>query len=60
MADVLGNRRVDEDLDSLVVGSPSRMQIKIYFNSSRDTDETLRIRCDKALHAAEYLAGKVK
>ena len=60
MADVLGNRRVDEDLDSITVGSPSRMQIKVYFNLQRDTDEILKMKCDKALKAAEYLAGKVK
>lgn len=60
MADVLGNRRCDEDLDSITVGSPSRMQIKAYFNFSRDTEEEIRMICDKAIKAATYLKGKVE
>jgi hypothetical protein len=59
MADVLGNRRVDEDLDSLTAGSPSRFQIKLYFNVVRDTDEMLRQKCDKALNAGKYLIGQI-
>ena len=59
MADVLGNRRVDEDLDSVTAGSPSRFQIKIYFNAVRDTEVTLRAKCDLALKAGEYLIGKI-
>ena len=60
MADVLGNRRCDEDLDSITVGSPSRMQVKIYFNARRDSKEEMKALCDKVLEAAGYLAGKVK
>ena len=60
MADVLGKRRCDEVLDSITVGSPSRMQLKLYFNARRDSKEELRLLCDKALEAAGYLAGKVK
>lgn len=59
MADVLGNRRVDEDLDSLTAGSPSRFQIKIYFNVNRDTEASLRAKCDKALNAGRYLIGQI-
>ncbi len=59
MADVLGNRRVDEDLDSVTAGSPSRFQIKLYFNANRDTEATLRTKCDLALKAGEYLIGKI-
>jgi hypothetical protein len=60
MADVLGNRRVDEDLDSVTVGSPSRMQVKVYFNVNRDDEKTLMAKCERALMVAEFLAGRVK
>lgn len=59
MADVLGNRRVDEDLDSVTAGSPSRLQIKIYFNVARDSEEVLKARCEKALKMAEYLINRI-
>ena len=60
MADVLGNRRVDEDLDSVTVGSPSRMQVKVYFNVNRDDEKTLQAKIDKALFVARMLAVEVK
>ena len=59
MADVLGNRRVDEDLDSITAGSPSRFQIKVYCNLRRDDEVTLRTMADKALNLGDYLISRI-
>lgn len=56
--DVLGFRRCDEDLDSICVGSPSRLQIKIFCNLASDPPAVLTARANKALSLAKYLAGE--
>jgi hypothetical protein len=52
--------RADDDLDSFTVGSPSKKQIKIYFNSRKDTIEDILARIEKTVSAADYLENKIR
>jgi len=54
-----GKKRNENDLDSVMVGSSSRKQVKIYFNSRTDTEEDMLLRIDLALAMANYLEENI-
>jgi hypothetical protein len=51
---VQGITRENEDLDSITLGSPSKRQVKIYFNSKTDSLDEVRRRFQLAMDAALY------
>lgn len=52
--------RSNTDLDSIVAGTAGKGgQVKIYFNSRRDTLEEIKARVDKGVLGAEYLRIKL-
>ena len=45
--------RVDEDLDSITLGSPSKCQIKVYYNTKLDSSDVIAERLNKAINEAK-------
>jgi len=52
-------KRTDNDLDSITVGSPSKKQIKIYFDSRVDDLNDMYPRVDMLLSLASYMENKL-
>lgn len=51
-------RRAFSDLDSLTIGSPTKRQIKVYFNAKEDREPEVLRRVDLALSCLAY--GELK
>jgi hypothetical protein len=52
--------RSENDLDSITVGSSSKKQVKLYYNSRKDSKEELEVRCELAANTARYLEQVMK
>lgn len=52
--------RSDNDLDSITVGSSSKKQVKLYYNSRVDKKDDLELRCELAAELTEYLETALK
>ena len=49
------NLRTEEDLDSIVYGTPKNGGVKIYFNSRKETILDLKQRIDLAVKGIDYI-----
>lgn len=53
-------KRTDNDLDSITVGTPTRGQIKLYFDSKKDTADDMEQRIDWITSCVEYARTKLE
>ncbi len=51
--------RAESDLDSICVGSASRMQIKLYYNSKKDLESETKERIEIAVRLAKHTKEKI-
>jgi len=56
----MGSKRNEEDLDSITVGSPTKCQIKIYFNSKKDSQEETENRIAWIVSCGKYIGDEMK